>query len=73
MQGGVCAIIPEIWACLARLKDEGYAILLVDKHLDALPKFADRHVVFEKGQVAWTGTSAELAADPSLRQRFLQV
>lgn len=49
MQGGVCAIIPEIWACLARLKDEGYAILLVDKHLDALPKFADRHVVFEKG------------------------
>jgi len=32
-----------------------------------------RHVVLEKGQVAWTGSSAELAADPSLRQRFLQV
>jgi branched-chain amino acid transport system ATP-binding protein len=63
----------EIWACLAKLKAEGQAILLVDKHLDALLKLADRHVVLEKGEVAWTGTSAELAADASVRQRFLQV
>ena len=28
----------EIWACLARLKQDGQAILLVDKHLDALTK-----------------------------------
>jgi branched-chain amino acid transport system ATP-binding protein len=26
----------EIWACLSRLKQDGQAILLVDKHLDAL-------------------------------------
>ncbi len=63
----------EIWACLASLKLEGQSILLVDKHLDALVKLADRHVVVEKGQVAWTGSSSELAADPSLRQRYLQV
>ena len=53
----------EIWACLARLKQDGQAILLVDKHLDALTRIADRHVVIEKGHVVWTGTSAELAAD----------
>ena len=63
----------EIWACLARLKADGQAILLVDKHLDALLKLADRHVVLEKGEVAWTGSSADLRADPSVRQRFLQV
>ena len=63
----------EIWACLARLKAEGQAILLVDKHLDSLMKLADRHVVLEKGEVAWTGTSTELNADPTVRQRFLQV
>ena len=63
----------EIWACLARLKAEGQAILLVDKHLDSLMKLADRHVVLEKGEVAWSGTSDELRADPSVRQRFLQV
>jgi len=63
----------EIWACLSRLKAEGQAILLVDKHLEALVRLADRHVVIEKGHVVWTGTSAELAADYSVRERYLQV
>jgi branched-chain amino acid transport system ATP-binding protein len=63
----------EVWAGLARLKAEGQAILLVDKHLDALQRLADRHVVIEKGHVVWSGTSAALAADPAVRQRYLQV
>ena len=62
----------EIWSCLRRLKDAGQAILVVDKNIDALAKLADRHVVIEKGHVVWTGTSAELAADPTVRERFLQ-
>jgi branched-chain amino acid transport system ATP-binding protein len=63
----------EIWQCLRRLKQEGQSILIVDKHLEALLRFADHHVVIEKGHVVWTGTSAALAADPSIRQRYLQV
>jgi len=63
----------EIWQCLALLKQEGQAILIVDKHLEALLRFADRHVVIEKGHVVWTGTSAGLAADPTIRQRYLQI
>ena len=63
----------EIWASLKRLKAEGQAILLVDKHIDALIKLADRHVVIEKGHVVWSGSSAELAKDPTVRQRYLQV
>jgi len=63
----------EIWQCLIRLKQEGQSILVVDKHLNALLKFADRHVVIEKGRVVWTGTSAALAADPTVRERYLQV
>ena len=63
----------EIWTCLARLKAEGQAILLVDKHLEALTRIADRHVVIEKGHSVWTGTSAALAADPTVRQRYLQI
>ena len=62
----------EIWACLRRLKQEGQAILVVDKNLDALTKLADRHVVIEKGHVVWTGASADLVADPTVRERFLQ-
>jgi branched-chain amino acid transport system ATP-binding protein len=63
----------EIWQCLAKLKQEGQAILVVDKHLNALLPIADRHVVIEKGHVVWTGTSAQLAADPTVRTRYLQV
>jgi branched-chain amino acid transport system ATP-binding protein len=63
----------EIWDRLARLKAEGQAILLVDKHVEALTKLADRHVVIEKGHVVWTGTSGALVADPTVRQRYLQV
>jgi ABC-type branched-subunit amino acid transport system ATPase component len=57
----------------SRLKAQGQAILIVDKHLGALVKLADRHAIIEKGQVVWTGTSTELTADASVAQRYLQV
>jgi len=63
----------DIWACLQRLKDEGEAILVIDKNVDALTKFADRHVVIEKGRVVWTGTTAEILATPEVKDRFLHV
>ena len=63
----------EIWQCLALLKQEGQAILIVDKHLEPLMRFADRHIVIEKGRVVWSGSSAALAADPTVRQRYLQI
>jgi branched-chain amino acid transport system ATP-binding protein len=63
----------EIWSCLKRLKDEGHAILVIDKNVDALLPLADRHVIIEKGRSVWSGSSAELAADPTLKDRFLHV
>ncbi|HKO69438.1 MAG TPA: ABC transporter ATP-binding protein [Bradyrhizobium sp.] len=63
----------EIWAVLATLKAEGQAILLIDKNLSAVMRLADRHVVVEKGRVVWTGSSAALAAEPGLRDKYLHV
>ena len=63
----------EIWNCLTKLKQEGQAILVVDKHLNSLMKIADNHVVIEKGRVVWTGSSQALAADATVKQRYLQV
>jgi branched-chain amino acid transport system ATP-binding protein len=63
----------EIWRCLASLKAEGQAILVIDKNIDALTKIADRHTIIEKGRVVWTGTSAELRADEALQHRYLGV
>jgi branched-chain amino acid transport system ATP-binding protein len=63
----------EIWSCLARLKREGQAILVIDKNLGALIELADRHHIVEKGRVVWTGTSAALARDSALQHRYLGV
>ena len=61
----------EIWSCLEGLKNQGQAILVVDKTVSALERLADRHVIIEKGNTVWTGTSAELAADDTIKARFL--
>ena len=63
----------DIWACLERLKGEGQSILVIDKNVRDLTRIADRHVVIEKGLVAWTGTSAELAANEEILHRYLGV
>ena len=63
----------EIWSCLARLKSEGQAILVIDKNVGTLVGLADRHYIVEKGRVVWSGTSAELAHDSGLQQRYLGV
>jgi len=63
----------EIWTCLKRLREERQSILVIDKNVDALASFADRHVIIEKGRSVWTGTSAELTTDSSLKDRYLHV
>ncbi len=63
----------EIWSCLARLKGEGQAILVIDKNVGALIALADRHHIVEKGRVVWSGTSQALAGDRDLQHRYLGV
>ena len=63
----------EIYTCLAALKQAGQSFLLIDKHLAAVSRLADRVVVLEKGRIAWEGPAASLVADPALVARHLHV
>jgi branched-chain amino acid transport system ATP-binding protein len=63
----------EIWRCLARLKESGLAILVIDKNVGALLRAADRHFLIERGRVVWSGASAALAANPDIQHRYLGV
>jgi len=63
----------EIWQCLARLRESGQTILVIDKYVERLLKLADRHVILERGAVVWQGSSAQLDADRSLWTRYLGV
>ncbi|EHK64682.1 ABC transporter ATP-binding protein [Achromobacter arsenitoxydans] len=63
----------EIWNCLARLREAGQTILVIDKYVERLLSLADRHVILERGKVVWTGDSAALDADRALWERYLGV
>jgi len=63
----------EIWNCLARLRQAGQTILVIDKYVERLLSLADRHVILERGKVVWTGDSRALDADRGLWERYLGV
>ncbi len=64
----------EIWRSLSRLKREGLAILLIDKHVEPLLDLADRHFVIEKGRCVWQGSSAAFrTAMEEIKRRWLGV
>jgi branched-chain amino acid transport system ATP-binding protein len=63
----------EIWYGLSVLKARGQSILVIDKNLDALMKLADRHYVMERGAVAWSGETDEIADNEELKARYLGV
>ena len=48
-------------------------MLVIDKNLKSLLPLADRHVILEKGRLAWQGSSDALRADTAVVQRYLGV
>lgn len=64
----------EIWTVLeTNLKASGQAILVIDKHPEAMARIADRHYVMEKGRIVWSGSSKELMADKLMQHHYLGV
>lgn len=63
----------DIWSCIAALKAEGEAILVIDKTIQAMTRLADRHVILEKGRVVWSGSNDQFLADPSIIDRYLHL
>jgi len=71
---GLAPLVREqIWRCIESLKRTGLSILVIDKNVDELIRLADRHVIIEKGRLAWTGTSEELKGSIEVQHRFLGV
>jgi len=63
----------EIWNCLARLKRDGLAMIVIDKNLGPLLPLASRHYIVEKGRIAWQGDGDALRADSAVVERYLSV
>jgi branched-chain amino acid transport system ATP-binding protein len=63
----------EIWNCLSMLKARGQSILVIDKNVGNLTRICDRHYIIERGRTVWSGTSAQLVAEPDLQHRYLGI
>jgi branched-chain amino acid transport system ATP-binding protein len=63
----------EIWNCLSMLKAQGQSVLVIDKNVENLTRIADRHYIIERGRAVWSGTSAQLIAEPDLQHRYLGI
>jgi branched-chain amino acid transport system ATP-binding protein len=66
-------IVAEMAKSIRALKGEGLSVLLCEQNLRFCEAIADRAYIIEKGQIRFSGTMAELAADQSLREQYLSV
>ncbi|MGH7074530.1 MAG: ABC transporter ATP-binding protein [Stellaceae bacterium] len=66
-------ILAQIVAAIKNLKNEGLAILLVEQNLPTALALGDRHHVLNKGEICYTGTSAELDNNQTVLHDYLSV
>ncbi len=64
-------IVETIFGILADLKRAGTAILIVEQNAYLTLRHADRACVLEGGEIALSGTAAELQADEQVRAIYL--
>ncbi len=62
-QGLAPLIVREVFRVVARMREEGMSVLLVEQNVRASLEVADRAYVLDHGQMVWSGPAAELAGD----------
>ncbi len=65
------ALIENLFAILADLRDEGVTILLVDQMAGLALSIADRAYVLQSGKFAYSGPASALAEDTALEKAYL--
>ena len=64
-------LVREILQLMAKLRDEGLTILLIEQDAVAALKIADRGYVMERGRIVIEGSSSELLGNDQVRQAYL--
>ncbi|MTE01652.1 ATP-binding cassette domain-containing protein [Paracoccus sp. YIM 132242] len=64
-------VVDRIFDILARLREDGLTILLVEQHADAALELADYGYVLAVGRVRAEGPGADLRNDPALHHSYL--
>ena len=64
-------VVHTIFEAIDEIKSKGTTILLVEQNAHAALKHSDRAYVLETGRIVMDGPSAELAADPRIKEAYL--
>jgi len=70
-QGIAPKLVDDILAAVARIRDLGVTILLVEQRLAEALALADRAYVLQTGRVVMSGPAADIAADDGVRRAYL--
>lgn len=74
LEGLAPVICEELMAAFGALADsKAMTILLVEQRIKAALDFAETVLIMERGRIAWSGTPAELEAQPEVVDRLLGV
>ena len=63
----------DSYAALAALRSEGLTLLVAEQQVPLALELTERAYVLDHGRITLSGTSAELAEDPAVRQAYLGV
>jgi branched-chain amino acid transport system ATP-binding protein len=66
-------IVEDMANMILELKKEGLSVLVSEQNLHFARLVSDRAYVIEKGQIRYSGTIAELAADEGVKREYLCV
>ena len=66
-------IVEQMADTIRNLKSEGLSVLLSEQNLHFAQLVADRAYIIETGQIRFSGTMAELAANEAVREQYLSV
>ena len=64
-------IVKEVFRIVARLREAGVSILLIEQNARAALEVADYGYVLETGEIALQGPASELAKDPRVIETYL--
>ena len=66
-------LVEQVGDILARVRETGLALLLVEQNLGLATRVGQRVLVMNKGRIVFSGTPSELAAERDVETRYLGV
>lgn len=73
MEGLSPLIVRELTAIIARIRDSGVGILMVEQNIRVCSELGDRHYILEDGRIVYSGTREQFSSASDIRDFHLSL